>query len=237
MDSPGDGPTAAALAWLLSCDEPAVRSLTRRELLEDRDGAVLAADAAQLLEGPKARALLAGQQPDGGFGVHPYCKWTGAHWRLVSLVELAAPGRRRAGAAHPTPPCRRPLAAGRLLVAPTRHRDRVGPGRGGRLGAVGPQRDAHPQRPAGAQGRRLSGTFPRTPVPTARRSAWASNGLRQMSVQASCRNRAGCRCAARSGPAAAVAHQPGQEQWSVSDEDLCGVLARKALSRAAGEVS
>jgi hypothetical protein len=91
MDSPGADPTAAALAWLLSCDEPAVRYLTRRELLDARDGAVLAVDAAQTLQGPKTRALLAGQQPDGGFGVHPYSKWTGAHWRLVSLVELAAP--------------------------------------------------------------------------------------------------------------------------------------------------
>jgi hypothetical protein len=89
MVSSGDDPTAAALAWLLSCDEPAVRYLTRRELLEEGDGA--AADAAQVLEGPKARALLAGHQPDGSFGVHPYSKWTGAHWRLVSLVELAAP--------------------------------------------------------------------------------------------------------------------------------------------------
>jgi hypothetical protein len=91
MDSSGDDPTAAALAWLLSSDEPAVRYLTRRDLLDDRDGAGAVADAAQILEGPKARALLAGQQPDGGFGVHPYSKWTGAHWRLVSLVELAAP--------------------------------------------------------------------------------------------------------------------------------------------------
>jgi hypothetical protein len=33
-------------------------------------------------------ALLPGQRGDGGFGVHPYRKWTGAHWRLVSLVEL-----------------------------------------------------------------------------------------------------------------------------------------------------
>ena len=40
---------------------------------------------------PRVRALLAGQHPDGGFGVHPYRKWTGAHWRLVSLVELGAP--------------------------------------------------------------------------------------------------------------------------------------------------
>src|SRR5215218_9064974 len=292
MDSSGDDPTAAALAWLLSSDESGVRYLTRRELLDDRDGEAAAADAAQLLEGPKTRALLAGQQPDGDFGVHPYSKWTGAHWRLVSLVELAAPAgeprlqaaastvldwltsrshrrrlqvidgltrrcasqegnalavacrlgmagdpraellarslvawqwpdggwncdlrasgrrssfheslppawactstggrpalagpalpallalrraagaadpvaarqgrrpprRRRAGAADAAPPRRRPLAAGRVLVAPTRHRPGVEPGRGGRLGAVGPQRDAHPQRAAGAQGRWL----------------------------------------------------------------------------------
>ncbi len=35
--------------------------------------------------------LLSGQRPDGSFGVHPYSKWTGAHWRLVSLVELGVP--------------------------------------------------------------------------------------------------------------------------------------------------
>jgi hypothetical protein len=53
--------TAAAVAWLLSSNEPAVRYLTRRDVLGDRDGAAAAADAAQILEGPKARALLAGQ--------------------------------------------------------------------------------------------------------------------------------------------------------------------------------
>jgi hypothetical protein len=79
----------------------AVRYLTRRELLGDRDGA--AADAAQILEEPKTRALRAGPQPDGGVGVRPYSKWTGAHWRLVSLVELAAPaGERRLEAAAST---------------------------------------------------------------------------------------------------------------------------------------
>jgi hypothetical protein len=91
MRSPGDAPAAAALAWLLDSEEPAVRYLTRRDLLGHPDGGASAADAARILEGPKVRALMAGQQPDGGFGVGAYRKWSGAHWRLVSLVELAAP--------------------------------------------------------------------------------------------------------------------------------------------------
>ena len=43
--------------------------------------------------------LLSGQRPDGGFGVHPYSKWMGAHWRLISLVELGIPRANRAGRA------------------------------------------------------------------------------------------------------------------------------------------
>ncbi|MGA7271049.1 MAG: hypothetical protein WB239_08250 [Acidimicrobiia bacterium] len=49
-------------------------------------------DFTTVTNGSKARALLAGQKPDGGFGVHPYRKWAGAHWRLVSLVDLGIPG-------------------------------------------------------------------------------------------------------------------------------------------------
>jgi hypothetical protein len=45
------------------------------------------------------RGLMKGQLTDGGFGVHPYSKWKGAHWRLVSLVELGVPGRSRAARA------------------------------------------------------------------------------------------------------------------------------------------
>jgi hypothetical protein len=45
----------------------------------------------QVPNGPAVKTLLSGQQPDGSFGVHPYQKWTGAHWRLVSLVELGIP--------------------------------------------------------------------------------------------------------------------------------------------------
>ena len=59
MDSSGDDPTAAAVAWLLSCDEPAVRYLTRRELLGDQDGPASAVDAAQILEGPRPRRCWA----------------------------------------------------------------------------------------------------------------------------------------------------------------------------------
>jgi hypothetical protein len=80
--------TAQAVAWLLRSREPAVRRLTRRDVLGEQ-----VEDAAR--PGPLVRGLLRGQRRDGGFGVHPYAKWSGAHWRLVSLVELeAAEGER-----------------------------------------------------------------------------------------------------------------------------------------------
>jgi hypothetical protein len=91
-----DDRTRFAIGWLLESDEPAIRYLTRRDLLDDDDPA----GRSRIADGPWVRALLDGQHEDGGFGVHPYSKWTGAHWRLVSLVELAIPtdheGARRA---------------------------------------------------------------------------------------------------------------------------------------------
>jgi hypothetical protein len=84
-----DPPTYGAVTWLLSSGEPAVRLLTRRDVL----GEPADAGPGQVLAGAKVTALLSGQRGDGGFGVHPYRKWTGAHWRLVSLVELAIPAR------------------------------------------------------------------------------------------------------------------------------------------------
>ena len=73
--------------WLLASDEPAIRGMARRDLL----GVPADDELSRTTEGPMVRALLADQQPDGGFGGHPYRKWTGAHWRLVSLVELEVP--------------------------------------------------------------------------------------------------------------------------------------------------
>jgi hypothetical protein len=82
-----DDRTRFAIDWLLLSKEPAVRYLTRRDLLDDDDPS----GRDRILDGPWVRALLKGQQADGGFGIHPYSKWTGAHWRLISLVELAVP--------------------------------------------------------------------------------------------------------------------------------------------------
>jgi hypothetical protein len=81
------GPTREAVEWLLASDEPAIRGMARRDLLGDPDPPELR----RVLDGPIVRALLYGQQADGGFGAHPYRKWTGAHWRLISLVELEVP--------------------------------------------------------------------------------------------------------------------------------------------------
>jgi hypothetical protein len=82
-----DPRTHAAVTWLLNCDEPAIRLMTRRDVLGEQADE----DAGQVLAGGKVTALLSGQQPDGGFGVHPYRKWTGAPWRA------GLPGR----AGHP----------------------------------------------------------------------------------------------------------------------------------------
>ncbi len=79
--------TAAALDWLLESDEPGIVYQAKRDLLDAEEPA----EASRVLEGPKVRALLAGQRPDGGFGVNVYGKWGGAHWRLVSLIELGVP--------------------------------------------------------------------------------------------------------------------------------------------------
>ena len=121
-----DPRTHAAVTWLLNCDEPAIRLMTRRDVLGEQADE----DAGQVLAGAKVTALLSGQQPDGGFGVHPYRKWTGTHWRAglppqswpsprasrarLRLPVTSSPGwpagaaasRASAGSPAPTPPSR-----------------------------------------------------------------------------------------------------------------------------------
>ena len=62
-----DDGAAAAVAWLLAAPEPAVRHLTRRDLL----GEDSTSDQSAIAEGPWVSALLEGQQDDGGFGQDP----------------------------------------------------------------------------------------------------------------------------------------------------------------------
>ncbi|HVP23735.1 MAG TPA: hypothetical protein VMS77_07480 [Conexivisphaerales archaeon] len=81
-----------AVKWLERSPDPSVRYLTLVDVLGyPRDSREALAACKLIPKGPKVRLLLSGQRSDGGFGVHPYQKWTGAHWRLVSLVELAIP--------------------------------------------------------------------------------------------------------------------------------------------------
>lgn len=77
----------AAIQWLLDSDEPGIRMQARRDLLGERGEL----DTDEILAGPMVSRLLRGQKADGGFGSDPYHKWTGVHWRLVSLVELGVP--------------------------------------------------------------------------------------------------------------------------------------------------
>jgi hypothetical protein len=83
----------AAIDWLLSSEDAAIRYLVRRDLLGE------ASDRQEVLASVRVQRLLEGQQADGSFGVPPYQKWTGAHWRLVSLVELGLPERHQGAVA------------------------------------------------------------------------------------------------------------------------------------------
>lgn len=81
-----------AVDWLLHSKDPSVRYLTMTDVKGISPDSLEAEAARRLIpHSDKVKTLLSGQQENGGFGVHPYQKWTGAHWRLVSLVELAIP--------------------------------------------------------------------------------------------------------------------------------------------------
>jgi len=82
----------SAVEWLLKSGDPSIRYFTLIDVLDKPEDSPEVEKARRLIpRGPRVRILLDGQQPDGGFKVHPYQKWTGAHWRLVSLVEMGIP--------------------------------------------------------------------------------------------------------------------------------------------------
>ncbi len=81
-----------AIDWLLHSGDPSVRYLALTDVLrKDPNSSEVSLLKDSITEGQKVKALLSGQQEDGGFGRNPYVKWTGAHWRLVSLANLAVP--------------------------------------------------------------------------------------------------------------------------------------------------
>lgn len=81
-----------AIEWLLSSSDPSVHYLTLVDVLcQPAQAEAVRSAREQIPSGDRVRALLDGQRPDGGFGDDPYFKWSGAHWRLVSLVELGVP--------------------------------------------------------------------------------------------------------------------------------------------------
>jgi hypothetical protein len=85
-----------AVNWLLDSGDPSIRYLTLTGVLDlPSDSKEVLSAKKQIPNGPIVKTLLFGQRSDGGFGVHPYQKWTGAHGRLVSLVELGIPPRFR----------------------------------------------------------------------------------------------------------------------------------------------
>ena len=91
----GTAEPADPVSWLLASGEPAIRRLVRQDLLDVSDP-----ESDRVLAGPLVRGLFAGQRADGGFGNHPYAKWTGSFWRVIALVELGVPtGEPRAVAA------------------------------------------------------------------------------------------------------------------------------------------
>ncbi len=109
-----------AIKWLLRSRDPSVRYFTLVDLLDESENSRAVQVAKRgIRSGKRFRTLLSGQlnrdsdgkkgphrnlqlkfsAQRGGFGVHPYQKWTGAHWRLVSLVELGMPEGERRGTA------------------------------------------------------------------------------------------------------------------------------------------
>ncbi|OGC96293.1 MAG: hypothetical protein A2W25_03775 [candidate division Zixibacteria bacterium RBG_16_53_22] len=82
--------------WLLEDNDPSIKYLALTDLLgQPDDSPVVMKAKSKIARSARVSALLSGQKPDGGFGCHPYTKWRGAHWRLVSLVELALPESNR----------------------------------------------------------------------------------------------------------------------------------------------
>ena len=81
-----------ATEWLLAAEEPVIRYRARTWLLDQREThPAVRADRAAIPDGPIVATLLEFPGPR----VNPYSKWSGVHWRLVSLADFELPADRR----------------------------------------------------------------------------------------------------------------------------------------------
>jgi hypothetical protein len=78
----------SAVDWLLASDEAAIRYRARTWLLDESERkTAIRADRAGIPDGQIVTTLLEFPEPK----VHPYRKWFGLHWRLVSLADFELP--------------------------------------------------------------------------------------------------------------------------------------------------
>src|SRR5262245_32080831 len=75
---------------LLEHEEASARWLTHRALDATTSKGARAA-AAAIADSPRVRKLLSERDRHGNIARHPYHKWMGAHWVLVSLADLGYP--------------------------------------------------------------------------------------------------------------------------------------------------
>ncbi|RIK45939.1 MAG: hypothetical protein DCC57_16005 [Chloroflexi bacterium] len=84
--------STGVLTRLLASDEPTIRYRTRVALCgEDPAAPELRALQQAIAASPRVQTLLSERGPDGRIPHHPYQKWSGAHWVLADLAELAYP--------------------------------------------------------------------------------------------------------------------------------------------------
>ena len=101
---------SGAIQWLLGSSDPSIRYLALTEVLGKSPSDQEASQCRDLITGSsRIRNLLSGQNEDGGFGKDPYRKWDGAHWRLVSLVNLAIPPNNSQALKVAEKPCNFPV--------------------------------------------------------------------------------------------------------------------------------
>ncbi len=80
------------LEHLLSSEEPAIRYKARVHLLdEDPNTPEIRQLQNEIKMCDRVRRLLSDRDADGKIPYHPYAKWYGAHWVLVTLADMDYP--------------------------------------------------------------------------------------------------------------------------------------------------